>query len=144
MQEIFVKYRIQNSKSGTATIWATATIPRLIFITKSQTAASLPSNLSSSSNDEDPSSSSDPTPGPPTVSTTSCGLIEPISLTNLKLHGIHHHLTNIRKNFINEEQINNESYFLKDANVSRLFNRYQNAVGQMQYLMKMATPDLIP
>ncbi|KAI7894849.1 uncharacterized protein EV154DRAFT_599672 [Mucor mucedo] len=108
---------------------------RLLQFQESQTAASLPSELSSSSNDEDPSSSTDPTPtaipGSPTVSTTSCGPNESISLTDLKLHGIHHHLTNIRKNFINEEQINNESYFLKDVIVSRLSNKYQNAVSSI-------------
>ncbi|KAI8884141.1 hypothetical protein K501DRAFT_271947 [Backusella circina FSU 941] len=87
---------------------------------RSQTAASLPSELSSSNNDEDLSSSTDSTPtatpGSPTVSVTSCGPNEPISLTNLTLHGIHNHLTNIRKSFINEEQINNESYIFKDVN----------------------------
>ncbi|KAG2213127.1 hypothetical protein INT47_011276 [Mucor saturninus] len=120
----------------------------LINETRSQTAASLPSELFSSSHDEDPSSSTDPTPtatpGSLNVSTTSCGPNKPISLTDLKLHGIHHHLTNIRKNFINKEQINNESCFFKDVKVSRISNKYQNAVGQIQYLMKMAIPDLIP
>lgn len=103
--------------------------------TRSQTAASLPSELPSSNNDEDPSSSTGSTPtaipGSPTVSATSCGPNEPITLTNLTLHGIHNHLTNIRKSFINEEQINNESYIFKDVNISRLFNKYQNAVSNI-------------
>ncbi|KAG1470023.1 hypothetical protein G6F56_002917 [Rhizopus delemar] len=103
--------------------------------TRSQTAASLPSELFSSNNDEDSSSSTDPTPtatpGSPTVSATSCGPNELISLTNLTLHGIHNHLTSIRKNFINEEQISNESYIFKDVNVSRLFNKYQNAISNI-------------
>lgn len=103
--------------------------------TRSQTAARLPSESSSSGNVVDPLISKDPTlttnPGSPTVCATSCGPKGPISLTNLTLHEIHNHLTSIRNSFINEEQINNESYIFKDVNVSRLFSKYQNAVSNI-------------
>ncbi|KAI8880529.1 hypothetical protein K501DRAFT_301971 [Backusella circina FSU 941] len=99
--------------------------------TRSQTAASLPS----SNNVVDLPSSSDftPTSNPdsPTVSATSCGPNEPMSLTNLTLHEIHNHLINIRKSFINEEQINNEPYIIKDVSVSLLFSKYQNAFSNI-------------
>ncbi|KAI7894278.1 hypothetical protein EV154DRAFT_97597 [Mucor mucedo] len=103
-----------------------------VFKTISQTADSLPSELSSPSNDEGPSSSTDATPTATavsfTVSAASCGPSKPIGLIKLTLQGIHNYLTNIRKNFIDEEQMNNELYIFKDINDSRLFKKYQNPV----------------
>jgi hypothetical protein len=55
-------------------------------------------------------------------------LNELASLTNLALLDIHNHLTNIRKNFLNEEDMKNHPWVFKDINISRLFNKYQIAV----------------
>lgn len=41
---------------------------------------------------------------------------------------IHNHLTSIRKNFLNEDDMENHPRVYKDINISRLFNKYQIAV----------------
>ncbi|KAG2217310.1 hypothetical protein INT45_013006, partial [Circinella minor] len=91
---------------------------------RSQTAASLPSESSSSNDAINSSEYIEPTPTTSTISSTSCAPNEPISVGNLTFHQIQKHLTNIRKSFINEEQINNEPYTFKDVNVSCLFSKY--------------------
>ncbi|KAI8636150.1 hypothetical protein BD408DRAFT_454747 [Parasitella parasitica] len=50
---------------------------------------------------------------------------DPASLTNLTHFGIHNHLINIRKSFLNQREYKEPS---KDFNISRLFNKYQIAV----------------
>ncbi|KAI7903722.1 uncharacterized protein BX663DRAFT_485824 [Cokeromyces recurvatus] len=52
----------------------------------------------------------------------------PTSLTNLTFLNIHNHLIDIRKSFLNEEDMKNHPWLYKDINISRLFNKYQIAV----------------
>lgn len=64
----------------------------------------------------------------PTDSVASPVLNVPASLTDLTLLSVHNHLTNIRKSFLNEEDMKTHPWIYKDINISCLFNKYQIAV----------------
>jgi hypothetical protein len=110
---------LRSRHAKTSSQIAPSTRSQTVAKTRSQT-ASTSSSDSSSSNDSPPTSADSST-------LSGAGPDETIQVTHLT----HHHLLQIKKNFISKQDINDEPYIINNINISELCSQYQYAVMKM-------------